>query len=90
MTPDTRPVIGCRDSCGREVRGFEEDALLVGWHYLDITKNWRCPDCTRALGAAQNIVGTEGGYAPDPLPPTSRGALAKETASSIYPPVVKP
>ena len=83
-------TIGCRDSCGAKVEGFEEDALKAGWHYLMITKNWRCPDCTRALGMAQHLQGTPGGYTPDRLDPKSRGALPRETASGILPPSVKP
>lgn len=81
--------LGCRDSCGKIVVD-EEAALQAGWHYLMITKQWRCGECARSLGLAQHLPGTPGAYRPDPLPPTSRGALSKETASGILPPSVKP
>jgi len=84
-------LIRCHDACGATITVLEpHEAIAAGWHHLSITGSWRCGPCARALGYAAQIVGTEGGYSPDPLPPTSRGALPKETASSILPPTVKP
>lgn len=41
--PDT--TIGCRDACGNRAEAPE----LVGWQFLEITKQWRCPSCMRVL-----------------------------------------
>lgn len=75
----------CTSACGRTA----DNPLQAGWAYLDITRQWRCPDCVQELHAAGSMVG-QGVDAGDPLPPDFRGALPKETASTIYPPTVKP
>jgi hypothetical protein len=80
--------IRCRSQCGASVSD-DDAALRAGWSYLQITAGWRCGACNRALIAARDIVGGQGGFSADPLPPDSRGALPRETASSILPPSVK-
>lgn len=78
----------CRDECGASVAD-DERALAAGWSYLSIRGAWRCGSCAHALSAAYQITGTPApsGFV-DPLPPASRGALRKETASTIAAPVV--
>jgi len=79
----------CRDECGAGVAD-DEAALAAGWSYLSIRAAWRCGPCANALAAAAQIG--PGTQAPsvfvDALPPGSRGALRKETASTIAAPVV--
>ena len=74
----------CTDQCGRSVQD-EEAALQAGWSRLQITGRWRCGPCAAGLIAARNMTGTAG-ETQDSLPKDSRGALKKETASSITPP----
>jgi hypothetical protein len=81
---DAQPTIGCAVGCGR--KWLADDIEASGWDYLSISNRYRCIACTQELVAAREFVGTEGGYSIDPLPPTSRGALRKETASSITAP----
>jgi hypothetical protein len=40
-------MISCRDGCGREVN--DEAPEKGSWTYLQITKRWRCPACTKVL-----------------------------------------
>lgn len=86
---DADAYIACRDECGAKVADGEA-ALQAGWAWLSIQGAWRCGACAGALYRASKI---EGAPAPatfvDPLPPGSRGALPKETASSIAAPVVR-
>lgn len=88
VNPPPAKVIACRDECGARVAD-DESALAAGWSYQSIRGAWRCGACAYALSAAYQITGTP---APtefvDPLPPGSRGALRKETASTIAAPVV--
>lgn len=86
VTPE--PAIRCRDECGRSVVD-DAAAVQAAWSWLDMTRTWRCPACWRALNEAGQIVGTAGASS-DELDPTSRGALRKETASTIAAPTVKP
>jgi hypothetical protein len=79
--------IRCRGQCGAVVAD-DRAALQAGWSYLQITAGWRCGACERELYAASHIVGTDT-VTSDALDPKSRGALPKETASSILPPTVK-
>lgn len=43
--------IGCNDGCGAKVADMSE-AEAKAWTYLEITKRYRCPACTRALAEA--------------------------------------
>ena len=79
--------IGCRGGCGAK-QADDEAAMHAGWLYLQITNGWRCGKCERELRAASSIVGM-GDDAGDPLAPTDRGAIAKETASGIMAPAVR-
>lgn len=45
--PDT---IACRDGCGRRV--IVEEVERSGWTLLPVQNRWRCPECWRALEAA--------------------------------------
>jgi hypothetical protein len=78
------PTVGCAAGCGSN--WLASDIEKSGWDYLSISGRWRCQTCYSELVAAREIIGVEGSYAPDPLPPTSRGALRKETASTIMAP----
>lgn len=69
----TIETIGCAGSCGK--KWPVDDLDKCPWEILAITNRRRCWDCGRTLDEAARFVGTEGGYAPDPLPPTARGAL---------------
>lgn len=81
-------MIGCRGLCGAELKD-EDAATKAGWSYLQITAGWRCGSCDRELFAASKLVGINGTSSEDLIPSTSRGALPKETASTILPPSVK-
>lgn len=74
-------MIGCADQCGAQIQDYEQDALQAGWTHLTISNRWRCPNCMTTLQLAGRIVGTDG-VTKDRLPPGSRGALPKETAST--------
>lgn len=79
-------LIRCRDECGATV---PEDRIEgAGWEYLEIQKAYRCTACWNQLRAASGQVGMGSGAVVD-LPPDSRGAIRKETASGITPPSVK-
>ena len=80
--------MNCRDMCGASVAD-QDAAMQAGWSYLHVAGGWRCGACTHTLALAARLQGTEAAYTPDPLPPHSRGALPKETASGILPPTVK-
>lgn len=88
MSTATGPEpIRCRDACGAAVDD-EKAALDAAWSYLSIAAAWRCPACDRALRQAAAIVGTDQ-VTEDTLPADSRGALPRETASTIHPPTVR-
>lgn len=78
--------IGCRGGCGAK-QPDDDAAALAGWRYLQITKGWRCGPCDRDLVAASSLRG-QGADTGDALDPQDRGALPKETASSILAPSV--
>lgn len=80
-------MITCRGECGIK-QPSEEAALQAGWSHLEISNGWRCGACGRLLREAGSIVGTDG-VTEDRLAPDSRGALPKETASTILQPTVK-
>lgn len=44
----------CCDGCKREVADMSE-ALAKAWHYLEISKRWRCPDCARELDVVNEL-----------------------------------
>lgn len=53
-TPVKKPEpvsTGCAAGCGAK----EENPEHAGWLYLQITKRWRCPTCTRALTEARSL-----------------------------------
>ncbi len=83
MNPEPIP---CSAGCKRS----EVDPLAAGWEQLPITGWWRCGTCTRELTAASSLVGMNPEPFVDPLPADSRGALPRETASSIAANVVEP
>lgn len=85
----TQDPTACRDQCGAQVAD-DDAAIAAGWSCLSIAGGWRCGPCSRALALAAGVVGTPGAAFVDPLPPHSRGALPRETASTIAPSVVKP
>lgn len=59
--------------------------MRAGYTCLSIAGGWRCGPCVALLLAAGAMEGTAG-MTPDPLPPTSRGAIPRETAATILPP----
>jgi hypothetical protein len=85
QTDDTS--VKCRGACGKS-HPDDQAAAQAGWNHLWITRGWRCGDCERALQAASAIVGTDQEFQ-DELPRDSRGALPKETASTIMQPSVR-
>lgn len=87
MSQGDDPSISCRGACGKKVAD-PEAAGAAGWVYLQITRGYRCPDCEEDLRKASALVGMGDGAIQD-LPPDSRGALPKETASGILPPALK-
>jgi hypothetical protein len=89
MSPAPNAWISCRDECGARVVD-DQAAMAAGWSYLSIRAAWRCGACARSLLEAARIEGLEHVEFVDQLPAGSRGALRKETASSIAAPVVKP
>lgn len=40
--------IRCCDGCGRAVAD-QAEAEAKAWHFLEISKRWRCPACAREL-----------------------------------------
>ena len=44
----TKEPICCCDGCKAEVADMS-DAQAKGWHFLEISKRYRCPACARAL-----------------------------------------
>lgn len=88
MTTNDVPELRCHDACGAVVAD-EDAATAAGWSYLHALQSWRCGACARALYEASVIKGTEPVPFTDTLPPSSIGALKRETASTIQPPVVK-
>lgn len=81
-------MLKCRDGCGAAVED-ESGAEAAGWSYLSIRAAWRCGPCARELYAASTLVGPPAAPFVDTLPPDSRGALRKETASTIAAPSVR-
>lgn len=43
--------IRCCDGCGRSVSN-QPEAENKAWHFLQISKRWRCPACARELAQA--------------------------------------
>lgn len=85
LEPKKAPLrLKCRD-CERTTQD-ESTALREGWTFLSIAGGCRCPVCVSVLRKAGGIAGTTGLIEPDLLSPDSRGALPKETASTITPP----
>jgi hypothetical protein len=84
----TLPIY-CSAGCKRTVTD-EEAATVAGWEQLSITMRWRCGACGRELAAASSIVGMVDAPFVDALPADSRGALPRETASSIMAAAVRP
>lgn len=80
-------AITCRGQCGATA-ATDDEAMHRGWSFLQITGGWRCGRCEGELLAAGRLVGTDDQTA-DELPPDSRGALPRETASGIVAPAVK-
>lgn len=81
--------MNCRDLCGASVAD-EQAAGAAGWSCLSVAGGWRCGPCSNALAIASGIAGAPGADFVDPLPAESRGALPRETASTIAASVVKP
>lgn len=44
-------TVGCRDACGNRAEAPEQ----VGWQFLEITKQWRCPSCMRILALVNRV-----------------------------------
>lgn len=80
-------IVNCYDTCGAS-QPSEDAAMQAGWTYLSIAGKWRCGACAGALYRASSTRG-HSGSTPDTLDKHSRGALPKETASTITPPSVK-
>jgi hypothetical protein len=86
MSEKEIPLVACSDGCGAKCPVTEiEDRI---WEWLSVSNRYRCPECRRALRQAAGLVGTDA-ITPDNLPPDSRGALPKETASTISAPTVR-
>jgi hypothetical protein len=83
-----KPVyISCSGGCKKT--WLANDIDKSGWSLLEISGRYRCPTCTHLLHGVSFIPGTRPGDFIDKVPPNSRGALPKETASTISPPVLK-
>jgi hypothetical protein len=83
-------VIACSSGCGNKTWLNEKgEPAQAGWEYLSISARWRCGTCWRELRAASAFPGAPAGEFIDAIPPDSRGALPKETATTISPPVLK-
>jgi hypothetical protein len=81
------PRLACADACGASLP--EDEISMHGWQFLEIQRRYRCPACFRSLTAASGLPGTPARTFVDALPADSRGALRKETATTITPPSVK-
>lgn len=79
-------ILSCRDGCGATAEAASDaEAERLGWRLLAVAGGWRCGSCVGELLRAGQILGNSA-PSEDVLPPTSRGALPKETASTITPP----
>lgn len=87
-------VVNCRDSCGAAV-GFPSETSMeeartslteAGWVWLDSAFRWRCPTCSRKLSEVTAAQVSDPAFV-DEIAPRSRGALPKNTAETIKPPV---
>lgn len=87
-------VVNCRDGCGTYVE-FSDNANLetaateltaAGWGWLSSVSRWRCPGCIERLNTVTAALAADPDFA-DKLDPRSRGALPRNTASTILPPV---
>jgi hypothetical protein len=86
--PKAQPRIACNAGCGVTVAD-DAEAETRGWSWLMVARGWRCRACIRALTAASGLPGTPARTFVDAVPADSRGALRKETATTITPPSVK-
>lgn len=80
--------IACNAGCGTAIADDGEAATL-GWTWLMVARGYRCPACVKALAVASGLQGTPARRFVDALPADSRGALSKETASTITAVAVK-
>jgi rubredoxin len=55
----TKEPLRCTDACGRTVADMSE-AEAKAWRFLEISKRWRCPACTRELDAANHRMAESG------------------------------
>lgn len=72
-----RIEVSCSAGCKRWAELPGDGTPPPGWELLPIAGRYRCANCWRDLTAAQQLQGTPSEFAPDPLPPGSRGALKK-------------
>ena len=91
MTEEVKTVtIACGDACGAELTTPVTEVDRIPWLWLPVANKYRCGACQRALQTASSIEGVEQHPFVDNVPKDSRGALPKETASTISPISVRP
>lgn len=90
----TTQFVSCRDGCGAEVE-FPDATTLAeaaaaltakGWVWLSSVGRWRCDGCANRLTTVVAQLEADPTFA-DRLDPRSRGALPRNTAVTIVPPV---
>jgi hypothetical protein len=90
----TAQFVPCRDGCGTEVEfpagvtlhEAAEQLTAKGWVWLASVARWRCPACANRLNTVKAQLAADPTFA-DRLDPRSRGALPRNTAVTIVPPV---
>ena len=86
--------VPCRDGCGTEVEFAAGTTLheatealnARGWVWLASVGRWRCQACAERLTTVRAQLAADPTFA-DRLDPRSRGALPRNTAVTIVPPV---
>lgn len=86
--------VPCRDGCGAEVEFADgvtlneaaEELRAKGWVWMASVGRWRCDACANRLSTVTAQLAADPTFA-DRLDPRSRGALPRNTAVTILPPV---
>lgn len=84
---EVQPRVSCFGGCGKSYAG-EDEAAKAGCLWLPVARAWRCMSCVNELLEVSKTTG-RGTETIDNLSVHDRGALAKETASTIVEPRVK-
>ena len=68
---------GCDDGCGASIEMLPAESP-PGWTYLEISRRWRCPECSRALNEVNGY-----GYGTEPNDTTVGNVMAAISAEVL-------